>query len=116
MFCGIGLPRWCCLFGGASPKTSPDLPVFVAFQSTEKGSYELLSVKEQLISILKHCLTLHVFDPCFAELDCRDDGAPLVAHLQRPVQIFQFLMLSKAWKRAAKLFSATELLISILKH
>jgi hypothetical protein len=62
----------------------------------------------------------NVFDPCFADLDCGDDGAPLVAHLKRPAQILEFLLLSKAAKSAAKsaatLFSATEQLISFLKH
>jgi hypothetical protein len=44
----------------------------------------------------------NVFDPCFADLDCGDDGAPLVAHLKRPAQILEFLLLSKAAKSAAK--------------
>jgi hypothetical protein len=42
-----------------------------------------------------------MLDPDFAELSCGDDGFPLVAHLQRPVQIFEFLLLDKAAKRAA---------------
>jgi hypothetical protein len=62
----------------------------------------------------------NVFDPCFAELDRGDDGAPLVAHLKRPAQILEFLLLSKAAKSAAKsaaaLFSATKQLTSVLKH
>jgi hypothetical protein len=39
-----------------------------------------------------------------------------VEHLQRPVQIFEFSLLSKAPKSAAELFSATEQLICVLKH
>jgi hypothetical protein len=57
----------------------------------------------------------NVFNPQFVELDCGHDGAPLVAHLQRSVQIFEFSLLVKAPKGAAKLFSATAQLISILK-
>jgi hypothetical protein len=67
-----------------------------------------------------------MFDPCFAELDCGDEGVPLV------VQMFEFSLLSKAPKgqlassahpqcsssneSAAELFSATKQLISVLKH
>jgi hypothetical protein len=37
-------------------------------------------------STLKHGSRCNVFDPFFAELDCGDDGARLVARLQRPVK------------------------------
>jgi hypothetical protein len=49
-------------------------------------------------------------------LDRGDDGAPLVARLRRPVLIFELSLLSKAPKSAAELFSATEQLLSVLKH
>jgi hypothetical protein len=38
-------------------------------------------------------------------------GGPLVVHLQRPVQIFEFSLLDKAAKRAAELLSVTKQLI-----
>jgi hypothetical protein len=57
----------------------------------------------------------NVFDPRFVELDCGDDGALLVDHLQRSVQIFEFSLLDKAPKGSAKLFSATAQLIFILE-
>jgi hypothetical protein len=50
----------------------------------------------------------NAFDPCFVELDCGDDGAPVVDHLHSPVQILEVLWLDKAPKGAAKLFSAME--------
>jgi hypothetical protein len=51
----------------------------------------------------------------FVELDCGDDGAPLVTHFQSPCQMFEFSLLSKVPKSADELFSATEQLISGLK-
>jgi hypothetical protein len=56
------------------------------------------------------------FGPCLVELDCGDDGAPMVDHLRRPVQSFEVLRLDKAAKGSTKLFSATEQLIYFLKH
>jgi hypothetical protein len=58
----------------------------------------------------------NVFDPCFVELDCGDDGAPMVDHLQRPVHILEVLWLDKEPKGAFKLFSATEQLVHVRTH
>jgi hypothetical protein len=103
-----------CAFGGASQKTSPDLGVFVAFQSSEKRSEKrsnsLLAQPPSSSFLFSNiCSRCNVFDSCLAESDCGDDGAPLVAHLQL------FVAFQSA-QSAAELFSTTKQLICILKH
>jgi hypothetical protein len=58
----------------------------------------------------------NAFNPCFVELDCGDDGAPVVDHLRCPVKFFVILWLDKAPKGASKQFSATEQLVCVWTH
>jgi hypothetical protein len=81
------------LHGGLSHGGSLHLGQFLMLSKMAKNSGDSLTFP--FWNTDSRC---NVFDPCFAELDCRDVGAPLAAHLRKPVQIQEFLLQDEAPK------------------
>jgi hypothetical protein len=94
------------------PRHKIELDAWFASQNAHRIS-SLVSWKRKDGDVDSQCNALN---QRFVELDCGDNATPQMAHLERPVEMFEFALLDKTPESAAELVSAAGQLICILKR